>query len=694
MNVVTELLSSSLKLKPNIIALGECPLENGDWIHIEGYTCYASTEAAKYGCAVYIANEYVHMFVVERITSQFTTLWTEGTEITMGYQRPKTKSFDPDNKWHRSSNNIVIADLNAKHTDWSAGTTDTAGNHLNRWLRERGLEVLNPFIITHPPSSSHPTGTTIDLVIANAHLEVTADYLIIPSSDHLAILVNVPVNWRNSADRPLRYDKAKWDMIGAELLMMNEKDTDPTSVQRQLSEITLRHTPQANPKAKAFWSEELNTQRRKVLKEVRNRPTNPRLPDMKRAYKKAIAKAKHEANARALQEETDPEWFRTVKARTTRYPIPALQRKDKTVAAEHQHIAKEFQDALYEGEHRRPLRPINQRPTDQLNIGNLNAAIKQSPNGAATGPDFITTRMLKLFSKLREKLFLETMNVAWTQGIPDSWKHSNTILIPKARKPTYTAAKSWRPIQLQSILAKTMERIAVQKIADLCLLGDNMYGGRKKNGTTGAIQALDTIISSGRHPHACITTLDIEGGFDHLPMEKVCQTLANSNKHLSQWVAHWAANRTTSYRFNGKSSKAFATDKGTPQGSPLSSILFLLSVKEMANTPTPNTARATTSILTYIDDFLIATTYKEKTNGQKDHQATLQVLQEKGKEYGYTFAAAKSEHIHIKTPTNSRLKPEVDHLPIQQRETRAGWATTLTRNTTGSATSGNGPRRQ
>jgi len=196
-----------------------------------------------------------------------------------------------------------------------------------------------------------------------------------------------------------------------------------------------------------------------------------------------------------------------------------------------------------------------------------------------------------------------------------------------------------------------------------------MYGGRKKNGTTDAIQALDTVVSSGSHPHVCITTLDIEGGFDHLPMEKVCQTLANNNKHLSQWVAHWAANRTTSYRFNGKSSKAFATDKGTPQVSPISPILFLLSVRDMANTPTPNTARATTSILTYIDDFLIATTYKEKTHGQKDHQATLQALQGKGKECGYTFAATKSEHIHIKTPAKSRLEPRINNLPIQQRET-------------------------
>jgi len=39
MNVVTELLKSSVKLKPKIISLAECPLENGDWMEIKGYTC-------------------------------------------------------------------------------------------------------------------------------------------------------------------------------------------------------------------------------------------------------------------------------------------------------------------------------------------------------------------------------------------------------------------------------------------------------------------------------------------------------------------------------------------------------------------------------------------------------------------------------------------------------------------------------
>src|SRR6267154_776523 len=98
MNVVTELLKSSLKLKPKIIVLAECPLENQDWIHLKGHTCYANVEAEKYGCAVYIKDEYVNMIVVEHITTAFITLWTSGIELTFGYQRPHAKTFDPNDQ--------------------------------------------------------------------------------------------------------------------------------------------------------------------------------------------------------------------------------------------------------------------------------------------------------------------------------------------------------------------------------------------------------------------------------------------------------------------------------------------------------------------------------------------------------------------------------------------------------------------
>ena len=209
----------------------------------------------------------------------------------------------------------------------------------------------------------------------------------------------------------------------------------------------------------------------------------------------------------------------------------------------------------------------------------------------------------------------------------------------------------------------------VQRIADLGLLEPNMYGGRKKNGTTDAIQALNDAVTNEYAPYTCLTTLDIEGGFDHLRMDDVCLTIATKSQHLTQWVRQWAMDRFTSYRFNERSSKAFATDKGTPQGSPLSPILFLISVKKLAALHVPPTPGTRTRILTYIDDILISTAYREKNQGQRVHQATLNEMRTQAAEIGYTFAPSKAEHLHIKTPPDKRLVPTLDTHPIEGGDT-------------------------
>jgi len=92
MNMVTELLKSSLKVKPKIISPVECPLENGDWMNLMGYTCYVNTKAERLECAVYVKDECVNMFGVGRVSTQFITLWTAGTKITYVYQRPSVES--------------------------------------------------------------------------------------------------------------------------------------------------------------------------------------------------------------------------------------------------------------------------------------------------------------------------------------------------------------------------------------------------------------------------------------------------------------------------------------------------------------------------------------------------------------------------------------------------------------------------
>jgi len=214
-------------------------------------------------------------------------------------------------------------------------------------------------------------------------------------------------------------------------------------------------------------------------------------------------------------------------------PIPSLVRKDNSIASGHPHIASELQEALYGGQRQRDSTVIESAPDIKLTLEELDTALKASPNGASPGPDRIPTRLVREFTKSNENRFLVTMSRAFLQVILASWTTSDTILIPKARTESYTDAKSWRPIQLQSILAKVLERVIVARLAKLDLLAPKMFGGRKRSGTTDAIQALDDFVQDHHGYNFCLSALDIEEGFD-LDLDMVCDRINMKDPHLAR----------------------------------------------------------------------------------------------------------------------------------------------------------------
>jgi len=214
-------------------------------------------------------------------------------------------------------------------------------------MESRNLQVRNPFMLTHKATRTAHSSTTIDLVISEPDEILLIRALHITTADHRAICINTKIRWRPTRDGALRYDKADWNQIRAEITLMKEEDSDPRSVQSQLTAIIVKHTPRAKPNAKAFWNRELEKERKELMKSWRTNPLNPELTAKKKMFRKHIAEAKMESNARCLQEEADPECFRSVKPRATKHPIPALERSDGTMPAEHQHIAEELHSALY-----------------------------------------------------------------------------------------------------------------------------------------------------------------------------------------------------------------------------------------------------------------------------------------------------------------------------------------------------------
>jgi hypothetical protein len=71
--------------------------------------------------------------------------------------------------------------------------------------------------------------------------------------------------------------------------------------------------------------------------------------------------------------------------------------------------------------------------------------------------------------------------------IPIQWRNAKIIPLKKPNKGDYTAAKSWRPISLLSMLGKALESAVAERISHavetLGLLPTNYFGARKKRST-------------------------------------------------------------------------------------------------------------------------------------------------------------------------------------------------------------------
>lgn len=215
-------------------------------------------------------------------------------------------------------------------------------------------------------------------------------------------------------------------------------------------------------------------------------------------------------------------------------------------------------------------------------IKNAVRRMKQSTPGV----DGISYCMMKHFSETSMEVILTFYNRIWMEGIiPQNWKEALIIPIKKPGKDPSNPI-NYRPIDLTSHLCKVMERMITDRMTyhleKINWFSSYQSGFRCGRGTMDPIVYLEDEIRKAfiNKKSVIAVFFDIEKAYDMLWKEGV---LIKSQKMsikeiMYNWIKEFLIGRSIRVKVGGAISLSGIIDNGTPQGSVISPLLFIIMI--------------------------------------------------------------------------------------------------------------------
>jgi hypothetical protein len=218
-----------------------------------------------------------------------------------------------------------------------------------------------------------------------------------------------------------------------------------------------------------------------------------------------------------------------------------------------------------------------------VSVGEVTKIILGLKNLKATGVDGIPTSILK------EGVEVLALPITWiinqsieTGTFPKKWKES--IVVPILKKGNPRTMKNYRPVSNLCKTSKVLETVVMRHLSNFFeknkLLPENQHGFRRNRSMVTAITSLDSIWAKLRAGGDCIgvTAFDLSAAFDIVPHDLLMRKMEvyGVTEKESSWIWSFLSDRTQRIRWGKSLSSPRAVPFGTPQGSCLSPLLFLI----------------------------------------------------------------------------------------------------------------------
>ena len=219
-------------------------------------------------------------------------------------------------------------------------------------------------------------------------------------------------------------------------------------------------------------------------------------------------------------------------------------------------------------------------------------------SSTSPGTDRVTVRLLKAcWDHVKHAIHGLYSRCLALNYFPQSWKLAEVAMLPKTGKKNLdkSSVRSWRPIALLSCISKGLERVVARRIAWTALT--NGILSPQHGGALPKRSAMDLVASFTHDVEAAMAanlevtmiTMDVQGAFDALLVKRLLKRMTAQGWPLPllQLVNSFLTDRKVRVRLEKSTTPYHDVTCGTPQGSPLSPVLYMLYLAELlAQDPT------------------------------------------------------------------------------------------------------------